>query len=154
MPGPDPSPTRRRRNVPEKVKSLVVLPVEGRRGTVPKPRTDRPLLPASREMWKALWRSPQATQWNLATAVYPLTRLVVLFDMQEREMQVDKGMSAEMRALEKAYGLNAEGMKALNWTIGKPENPATPSRSPEPPVGDEVAARRARRDRVARAAGE
>lgn len=136
----------------KKIEGLVVLPVEGRKGPIPKPRTERPLLPLSREYWKALWRSPQATQWHLETALVDITRLVTLFDMQERDLQVDKAMSAEMRALGKAYGLTPDGMKSLNWTIGEPENVATPSRSPEVP--NELEAQRARRERVAKAAGE
>jgi hypothetical protein len=66
VPGPDPAVQRRRRNVPKKEADRVVLPREGRKTTIPKPRTGAKLHALSRDMWRAWWRSPMATQWDTA----------------------------------------------------------------------------------------
>jgi hypothetical protein len=150
MPGPEPSPNRRRRNVPVKIAERVYLPAEGRKGPAPKVRLpeDRHVTAMASEMWRAWWKSPQASQWHLPTAVYGLTRLLLMYEaLWAGEMPVRE--QAEMRQLESQYGLNPRGMRELKWEIGEPE-PAKPS---APPAADEVGARRAsRRARVTEAA--
>lgn len=138
MPGPEPAANRRRRNIPVKELNRIILPPEGRKGAIPKPRTDVRLDPEERAQWRAWWRSPMATQWRLEDA-YPLTRLLMLY-RDDRVLGVDTKRSAEMRQLEARFGLEPRSRKELCWVIGEPDAPvAAPVEAP-----DEVAQRRER----------
>src|SRR4051812_39596724 len=65
MPGPLPSPTRRRRNAP--TIPTTELPASGRAGRIPKPPSWAHLGTAGQAWWKWAWRTPQSAGWGLAT---------------------------------------------------------------------------------------
>jgi hypothetical protein len=79
------------------------------------------------EIWRAWWRSPQATQWHAPTAVYPLTRLLVMYAQTMAGDLPVPAAQAEMRHLETQFGLSPKGMRELKWVIGEaPEPEAKP----------------------------
>lgn len=141
MPGPDPAETRRRTNTPKKEADRVVLPPEGRQGRAPAVPTPVKLLKASREQWKAWWSSPMATMWDERFDVFPLARLLSLYDMMRRDGGVPAATLTEMRQLEARFGLEPRSRKELCWVIGEPEEAAP---SPKREDTDELAERRRR----------
>lgn len=92
----------------------ITLPATGRTDPVPEPT--QPLSGDAREMWDAWWRSPMATQWNVAADVFPLTRLALMYDHQRLEGVTDR-VTVEMRQLESQFGLSPKGRKELGWVI-------------------------------------
>jgi hypothetical protein len=144
MPGPEPNPNRRRRNVPVKVAEAVHLDPAGRRGPIPKPRLPEGsrLSAQAEQMWRDWWRSPQATQWHMPTAVHGLTRLLCMYEHLWTYGLAPKDQT-ELRQLESRYGLNPKGMRELKWVVGD-ELPAEPQSTQPTEVPDELADRRKR----------
>ncbi|WP_045746399.1 hypothetical protein [Actinoplanes rectilineatus] len=125
MPGPPPDPEalRRDRNSDE---GWHVLPLTGRPGPAP----DWPLTPASnREShhWVRLWKTPQATRWevlgqHVQVAMY-VRRLVALEDPD-----ATAALGNHVIRLEEALGLSIPGMRRNRWQIGSQQ-----SMQPAPP---------------------
>lgn len=143
MPGPEPKEDRRRRNIPVKIAEAVYLDPAGRKGRVPALRLPpgRKVLALTREQWRAWWRSPQATMWHTATAVWELSRLAVMYDDYYRGLLSVRDQ-VEMRQLAGQFGLTAKGLRELKWVIGEPPSKAEPESAPQP--RDEVAEKRRR----------
>lgn len=95
---------------------FVSLPAAGRAGKPPKLRTQRKVSPAVVAMWKAWWASPMATQWDEGTAVWPLTRLALMYDDLFRDELESRG-TTEMRQIENEFGLTDKGRRTLGWQI-------------------------------------
>lgn len=137
-PAPDPDALRRDRNTDE---GWHVLPVTGRPGPAP----DWPLTPASnRENWHwlRLWKTPQATRWevlgqHVQVAMY-VRRLVAA-----EEPDATAALGNHVLRLEEGLGLSIPGMRRNRWQIGSQESaPAatgtegvTPRRSTGSPKG-------------------
>jgi len=64
MPGPMPNPARPFSRAHRGVRNLVILPAAGCTLPVPAIPEGRDWTPAETEMWRGLWQSPQATQWD------------------------------------------------------------------------------------------
>jgi hypothetical protein len=75
-------------------RGVLVLPAEGRKGVSPKWPMPDPATPAEKELWRELWHTPQAVEWE---------RL---------------GWSRE---LEDRLGLTPKAMRLLLWTISVDE---------------------------------
>lgn len=123
MPGPPPDPDalRRDRNTDE---GWHVLPVTGRTGPTP----DWPLTPAgNREAWhwQRLWKTPQATRWevlgqHVQVAMY-VRRLVAA-----EEPDATAALGNHILRLEEGLGLSIPGMRRNRWQIGSQQSaPAT-----------------------------
>ena len=116
-PPPDPDALRRDRNTDQ---GWHVLPVTGRPGPAP----DWPLTPASnREMWHwtRLWKTPQATRWevlgqHVQVAVY-VRRLVAV-----EEPDATAALGNHVLRLEEGLGLTIPGLARNRWQIGSQES--------------------------------
>jgi hypothetical protein len=62
MPGPLPSPTRRRRNAP--TIPTTELPASGRKGPIPKPPSWVELGKEGMAWWRWAWRTPESAAWS------------------------------------------------------------------------------------------
>lgn len=95
------------------------LPPESR------PIRRRPPLPKSREWreetrqwWADVWSSPMAGEF-LRSDLNGLYRLAILIDMFWSSP--DKGIAAEIRQLEQAYGLGPLARRRLEWQVAQTE---------------------------------
>lgn len=145
MPGPEPSESRRRRVVPEKLKQQVVLPAGGREGPPPSIPLRGKLEKQSLEQWEAWWRSPMATMWDDQFDVFALARCLQLYDRMRRD-GVTNGELTEIRQIEARFGLDPRSRKELCWVIADPpvEEPSRPGSSRPQASSDELAERRRR----------
>lgn len=125
MPGPAPKPAdqRRRRNA---TLPMTQLPAKGRRGSAPKWPLPEPS-DRERELWRQIWRTPQAAAWERLGWVAPVARYVKLLARVERP-EVGSTALSEVRQMEDRLGLNPLAMLRLRWEVSV----------------DEVAERRAR----------
>lgn len=119
MPGPAPNPTKpysKHRRLG--ARGLVVLPLEGCSLPAPKLPTGRKWSAAERRMWRELWSSPQAVQWDDSAAL-PVSMLVVYHSAVLAE-SASAWQAAEARYLSDKLGLTPQGMVALGWRIAEP----------------------------------
>jgi hypothetical protein len=122
MPGPRPNPakpySRYRAGVQGGRKGLRVLPSEC---TLPPPK-----LPAGRKwaaheraLWRELWSSPQATQWDdsygPAVAQYVVHTAAVLGG------SASAWQASEARHLGDRLGLTPQGLAGLGWALSEAE---------------------------------
>lgn len=116
MSGPLPKPEglRRRRNRP--THETVVLPSGGRGGRVPKPLVD--LEGDAKTLWRRLWSSPAACQWDVSD-VAGVTRLVVL--ACDPACWGKATLLAELRQLEDRFGLSPAARRQLRWQVEEDE---------------------------------
>lgn len=171
MPGPLPSPNRRRRNAP--TIPTTNLPAGGREGRAPRVPSWTPLGKAGRAWWRWAWSTPQACGWaagheavvarraaledSLAaiSEVHSLDALDILSAADAKEIRHLIGHLAslatgrlaicrEMRELDDRLGLTPKGMAALRWTIVDDRGASSASATPQPGVADMRAARRKR----------
>ncbi len=113
--GPAPKPADQRRNRSAKRDGdWVTLPAEGHRGAIPSLPRGLGITKTTREWWKAIWRTPMATQWT-AGDVPALTELAVL-----RERLVVDGkvsVAPEVRLRSDQFGLTPKGRQERRWII-------------------------------------
>lgn len=69
-----------------------------------------------RAYWVELWETPQASQWDDATA--GIVAAVVVHWSATLEGRASSTQLMEFRHLTKALGLTPEGLRALGWVIG------------------------------------
>ena len=125
-PPPDPNALRRERDVGE----WVTLPASGRPGNPPA----WPLPTASkreRELWRLMWRRPQAIMWERNGQHLD----IALYCRRFAEAEVPDSpvaLSTLVRQMQDSLGLSVPGLRANRWRI----------------ASDEVAARRAERAAV------
>lgn len=121
-----PNPEDQRRNRNERAFDWTVLPMEGRPGPAPKLPALRPWTKATLDWWDALWRTPQATQWDQTGRT--LHTLAILHHQLavDQDLTADKSraasLAAEMRQHEDRHGLTPKAMLQLRWRVS-----ATPS---------------------------
>lgn len=100
----------------------LILPAEGRKGRPPKWPLDVPEEPgvavAEREVWKELWATPQAVQWERLGWTRVVARYARLLIGAEH---LDKDCLAEARQLEDRLGLTPKAMRLLLWQVSVDE---------------------------------
>lgn len=151
MPGPVPAAERRRRNEP--TFPTTRLPVSGYRGPIPKVPAQVVLETAGKAWWRWAWRTPQAAAWN-AGHLWNVARRAQLEDVWAKQLEDGKAtaaMASAMQMLENRLGLTPKGMLELRWEIVA-DIPA-PDAAPDPEHANEVAQRRAERERRLAAGG-
>ena len=117
MPGPKPNPMKpnsRHRNSTRK-SGLILLPAAGCTLPVPALPKMRDWSKEERALWRNLWRSPQATQWDdsyiAAVAAYIVHATAVYAGT------ASAWNAQEMRHLGAQLGLTPAGMLALGWVV-------------------------------------
>ena len=117
MPGPMPTPTKpnsRRRSAGTR-SNVTELPAEGCTLPVPTLPKMRDWSREERALWKNLWQSPQATQWDdsfiAAVAAY-IVHATAVYGGTASAWQAQ-----EMRHLGAQLGLTPAGMLALGWVV-------------------------------------
>jgi len=156
MPGPLPSPNRRRRNAP--TVPTTSLPSKGRTGRVPAVPAWTHLRKAGTAWWKWAWHTPQAAGWAAGMESLVARRasleddLAAAGDVESLELDELLGAKApevreaigrlaglaagrlvifrEMRELDDRLGLSPKGMATLRWSIAdEDEEPKRASRT-------------------------
>jgi hypothetical protein len=114
MPGPPPKPDdqRRRRNA---TVAMTKLPAEGRPGRPPTWPLGTAPSPEERDLWRQLWRTPQAVAWERLGWTRTVARYVAVCLDAERDMHPQ--LLAETRQLEDRLGLTPMSMLRLRWEI-------------------------------------
>lgn len=123
MPGPVPKPAalRQRRN---KAATAAKLAPERRRQRAPRlpEREDGEWHRMTRAWWRAVWRSPMASEF-LDADVHALFRLAVLVDMFWRDPS--RELAAELRLEQQCFGLTPIDRRRLQWEVERGESAAT-----------------------------
>jgi len=121
MPGPPPKRNARRRNARP---DWVTLPASGRAGQPPAFPIEAPKgegttgrHPAGlTDLWRQLWASPQAVQWEKLAWTRVVARYALLVLASEQPRASGKTLE-EVRHLEDRLGLTPMAMKRLQWEI-------------------------------------
>lgn len=87
--------------------------------------------------WKAIWRSPMASQWIKAD----LPQLVMLAELVDAfHFAPTAALGAEIRQQRTSFGLTPIDRRRLQWTIepddATPAKPAQPAAQPKAPAED------------------
>ena len=99
-------------------RGVLVLPAEGRKGDTPDWPLPGAAEPAERKLWRDLWRTPQAVEWERqgwTRVVARYVRCALAAEHMERDAM------AEARQLEDRLGLTPKAMRLLLWTIATDE---------------------------------
>lgn len=125
MPGPPPKPDdqRRRRNKP--TFEWVDLPAGGRKGRIPKLPPVCDWSDETLRWWKAVWRTPQATQWDQTGS--SLVVAAVLYQALLDDPKAPAAIAGALLAHEDRHGLSPKAMAALRWRIAEPDDEPEPS---------------------------
>jgi hypothetical protein len=110
--------------------NVVMLPAEGRKGRAPRwPLKGEPT-DAQAELWRQLWRTPQAVAWERFEWTRVVARYVVLVLLAEDSLgwvfdaavkvAPDVKFLAEARQLEDRLGLTPMAMLRLRWEVTAP----------------------------------
>ncbi|MGH9281589.1 MAG: hypothetical protein ACRD0S_01495 [Acidimicrobiales bacterium] len=127
-PYPKPADQRRRRNA---APAHVTLPAAGRPGpppTWPLPKQT----PREKTLWRRLWATPQATQWERQRCEEVVARYARLLTLAETPSAA-RGVGvllAEARQLEDRLGLNPLSMLRLRWDIADEPEVEVPEARP------------------------
>lgn len=95
-------------------RGVLVLPAEGRQGAAPRWPLEEPALPAERKLWRDLWKTPQAVEWERLGWTRVVARYVRCAILAEELLPLPM---AEARQLEDRLGLSPKAMRLLLWTI-------------------------------------
>jgi hypothetical protein len=101
-------------------RGVLVLPSGGRPGATPRwPLDGEPPTPEERRLWRDLWKTPQAVEWERLGWTRVVARYVrcVLF----AETVMEATPMSEARQLEDRLGLTPKAMRLLLWTISVDE---------------------------------
>lgn len=99
-------------------RGVLVLPAEGRKGPAPRWPLDEPPLPTERKLWRDLWKTPQAVEWERLGWTRVVARYVRCALPAEDLLPIAMG---EARQLEDRLGLTPKAMRLLLWTISTDE---------------------------------
>lgn len=100
---------------------MTVLPASGRSGPPP-PFPLAHVEPEERDVWRQLWATPQATEWERLGSFY--VRVVARYVrslIEAEEPGAVAALQSEVRQLEDRLGLTPMAMLRLRWVIGDPE---------------------------------
>jgi hypothetical protein len=92
------------------------LPAEGRQGKPPAWPLSRKATRAEAALWRQVWATPQATQWEPLGYPRIVARYVILLIQAEVE-GVQAYVLTEARHLEDRLGLSPKAMRSLGWRI-------------------------------------
>lgn len=95
-----------------------MLPAGGRKGEAPDWPLPQPAEYAEWKLWRDLWSTPQAVEWERqgwTRVVARYVRCALAAEALEREAM------AEARQLEDRLGLTPKSMRLLLWTISSDE---------------------------------
>lgn len=125
MPGPMPKPAalRQRRNKTSTAATLVATSAPRSRAPRLPERKDGegaplPWQAMTRAWWRAVWRSPMASEF-LDADVHALFRLAVLVDQFWTEPS--RELAAEIRLQQQCFGLTPIDRRRLQWTVDRGE---------------------------------
>lgn len=131
MPGPSPKPDALRARTNSESASTVLI-ADPDREVPPLPAT-RNWDQATRDFWSTLWTSPMA-QMYVAADTPGLFRLAVITDdfMRCETPEERRALSAEIRQLEKQFGLSPEARTKLRWLVYEAEGARLRAEEPPP----------------------
>lgn len=116
--GPPADPNALRRDRKDD-KAWVALPAEGFQGDLP----EFPLasfLPSEWELWKRLWRKPQAFMWAQLQLEFEVAAYVRAF-LESVEPEASAGLKTAVLRMSAELGLSTVGMGQLRWKISVDE---------------------------------
>ena len=122
MPGPIPKPPAQTRR-PNRGGAFTYLPADGRRGKPPPWPLGQPT-PRELEVWRRLWRLPQAAAWEVGSA-FDITIARYAWLKVSTEGDPTAALLGELRQMEDRLGLNPVSMARLRWQVVD-EPPAKP----------------------------
>lgn len=105
-----------------------VLPVEGRPGRAPAWPLPGPKLPGEADLWRDVWKLPQAIVWAEVRCERQVARWVRLA-VQAEQPGAKAALLNEVRQLEDRLGIGPVAMTRLRWTIGTPPAAGQPTPS-------------------------
>lgn len=118
MPGPAQNPLKpnSRRYRTASVRGAVIeLPAEGCDLPVPKVPSGREWSKEERSLWRTLWGSPQASQWD--ESFIPAVASYVIHTHAIYGGTASAWTAQEHRHIGAQLGLTPQGMQALGWVI-------------------------------------
>lgn len=116
-------PAAQRRNRAQPTHETVTLPKDARKGKAPKPPVS--LTDEAQEVYDALWRTQEASQWTKGTALAVAELAILAVDGNP-----SKGDREEMRHLMDRLGLHPHGRRQLRWALpGEDSEDARPQSS-------------------------
>lgn len=128
--GPRPDPNSL--NSQRKGLSYGTLPAEGYQGEPP----EWPLpasTPRELEVWREVWRTPQAVAWSVQPWRHHPVALWVRWTVRMEAPDAPAALATATMRQADAIGLTPAGLKENGWTIGEPaETPSASGSAPAP----------------------
>lgn len=118
MPGPASNPIKpnsRRHRGTSKSSGLIELPAEGCTLPIPSLPKTRNWSKEERSLWRNLWKSPQATEYD--DSFIPAVAAYICHATAVYEGSAAAWQAQEMRHLGAQLGLTPSGMLALGWVV-------------------------------------
>lgn len=91
------------------------LPAEGRKGRAPAWPLGAGLTDKGRELWRQLWRTPQAVAWERLGWTRVVARYALV--VTAAEATLEPALLAQAVALEDRLGLTPKAMRLLLWEV-------------------------------------
>lgn len=117
-PPPDPKSGRSERNG----YSLTALPAEGYNGPIPKfPLPEQSEREA--EVWRELWRTPQACAWSLPSEAWRLRSIAMYCRVSVRceAEDVPASFYAQVHRFADQIGMTSAGLALMGWKVAEDE---------------------------------
>lgn len=118
-PGPRPDPSKPYSRHREDVRETVWLPPMGCEDPPPDLPPGRTWSDAEGEIWRGLWASPAASQWD-ESMMPVVAALVVATSTILSGPRPSAQLIGEVRALTDSLGLTPAAMSRLGWRVGEP----------------------------------
>lgn len=95
------------------------LPAEGFKGYVPVfPLPD--VTAREEELWKRLWKSPQAVAWSREKWRHHSVAMYVRVSVRAEDPEAPAGVLAQLHRFADQIGMTPAGLKENGWTIAAP----------------------------------
>jgi hypothetical protein len=132
----------------------LTLPKEGRKGNPPAWPFPTRATKAERDLWRSLWKLPQALGWERAHQHHQVALYVrTLVRAQDPESPI--GLTNSTRQLQDSLGLSEAGLRMLRWRIGRAPSLLSADASPHGAGGEQTTTtsppRRSTKERMLRA---
>ena len=115
--GPQPDP--RSGKSESKGLAFTSLPAEGHRGYVPVfPLPD--VSAREEELWKRLWKTPQATAWAREKWRHHSVAMYVRVSVRAEDPDAPAGVLAQLHRFADQIGMTPAGLKENGWQIAEP----------------------------------
>lgn len=130
----------------------LTLAREGRKGNAPawplsKPAKATPESRRELELWRRLWKSPQAIGWDTVGVDRDHVAMYVRYRLEAEEPKALVGTRNLVRQYADSLGLTGPGLRMLHWRIGQPARQ-------QRPMADEASAPAPQRPAPGRSAKE